>query len=183
MEENKYLPWAQIPEMNNNYNNYFTCNEVVNMMADAEDEIKELKEQNKKLIEAVKESIDELITIELIIIESGYEIFGNGVSDNISEVKIMLQSIISEIKEELSKARITEKIEADKIRNSLWMHATKRTIEFGKQNKKLIEAVKGLIDRSILPLQVTSAHEAKDVKEFVEQKNKVLSIISEIEGE
>jgi methionine aminopeptidase len=52
-----------------------------------------------------------------------------------------------------------------------------------EQNKKLIEAVKELIDRSILPLQVKSAHEAKEVREFIEQINKVLSIISEIEGE
>lgn len=51
-----------------------------------------------------------------------------------------------------------------------------------EQNKKLIKAVREYIDKSLLPLQVTSAYEAKIVREFMNQKNKVLSIISEIEG-
>jgi methionine aminopeptidase len=51
------------------------------------------------------------------------------------------------------------------------------------QNKKLIEAVRGLIDKSVLPLQCQTGNEARLIREFIEQMNKVLSIISEIEGE
>ena len=54
----------------------------------------------------------------------------------------------------------------------------------GKNNiLKLIAAVKELIDKSMLPLQVSSVYEAKVVREFFEQKEKLKSIISEIEEE
>jgi hypothetical protein len=72
--------------------NFFTRDEAVEIISDAEDEIKELKEQNKKLIEAVKEYI--------LAIEENYcdEIFEDPDAKKYLDKREKLLSIISEIK-------------------------------------------------------------------------------------